>query len=49
MVKRVVRLTEKVAGSILLSVAASVPVGNTLVCAAMIFFGPALVIKILCR
>jgi hypothetical protein len=47
MLRKFARLMEKIAGSILGSLAVSAPVGNMLICVAMIFFGPAAVLKLL--
>jgi hypothetical protein len=47
MLIKLVRLTEKLTGFLLGGLAVSAPVGNTLICLAAIFFGPAITLRLL--
>jgi len=47
MLVKFARLTEKLIISLLGSVAVSAQVGNTLVCVAVVFFGPAVTLRLL--
>lgn len=48
MLTKFVRLTENLTGSLLGSLAVSAQVGNMLICLAVIFIGPAAILKLLC-